>query len=172
MAVLVFFLLFSGCSSQREIKIQELVLGEQDLQQLGMAREGDCQTEEYQASAYSPMTQHTICNYTINSLNNTRVVLELKSFASFEELNNAYQYESSHLFGAKGLLSENELGDRSRFRVNSEDDFGASYNPPGVYYYHLWICKNKYLIHVTSSGDRVAGEFVKEIGKRVLTKLE
>jgi len=97
--------------------------------------------------------------------------IELQKFANYEALDGTYQYDSSHLFGVKGLISENDYGDQSRFRVNSEDDYGAEFNEPGVYYYHLWICKNEYLIHITSSGrSKEADEYIAKIGQRILSK--
>jgi hypothetical protein len=152
---------------------QNMVLNEQDLQQLGMTSAGtDCYTdEEYSNIVDSSLGQYSFCNYTINSLNDTWVVIELQKFANYEALNGTYLYDSSHLFGAKGLISENTYGDQSRFRVNSEDDYGAEFNEPGVYYYHLWICKNLYLIHITSSGrSKEADEYIAKIGRQILSK--
>ncbi len=140
----------------------ELVLNEQDLQQLGIAINGtDCQTEEYPTNEYSPLAQYSICNYTIKSLNDTQVVLELQKFTNFEDLNGTYQYTSLHLRGSQGLISENDYGDLSRFYVDNESN---------VYYYHLWIGKNKYLIHITSKGSKEAGEYIAKIGRRILSK--
>jgi hypothetical protein len=178
--LLVLISVISGCVNQTTIPTisgtQELVLNKQDLQQLGMANAmsfngNDCQTEE-QTSFSSSRVQYTICNYTINNLNDTWVVIELKKFTNREDLNNAYKYDSSHLFGAKGLISEDTYGDQSRFRVNSEDDYGAEFNEPGVYYYHLWITKNDYLIHITSKGSEEADEYITEIGQQILSKFK
>lgn len=141
---------------------QALVLNEQDLQQLGMAVYGtDCQTEEYQTNAYSPLAQYSFCTYAINSLNNTQVVLELQKFTNLEDLNGTYQYSSLHLRGFQGLISEDDYGDLSRFYVNNES---------AVYYYHLWICKNEYLIHITSKGSKEAEEYIAKIGRGILRK--
>jgi hypothetical protein len=151
---------------------QELVLNEQDLQQLGMRSDDlkqlgmrsngtDCQTEEYQTNEYSPLAQYSICSYIINSLNDTEVVIQLEKFTNFEDLNGSYQYTSLHLRGFEGLISENDYGDLSRFYVNNEST---------VYYYHLWIVKNEYLIHITSKGTEEAKEYIAEIGYRILSK--
>lgn len=156
--------------------IQQLLLNEQDIQQLGMTRawnEADCQKIEEQSSIYSSVVQYNICNYTINNLNDTWVIIELKKFTNLEDLNSTYQYDSSHLYGAKGLISENDYGDQSRLRVNSEDDYGGEFNEPGVYYYHLWITKDLYLIHITSSGrSENVKEYVIQIGEQILSKFE
>ena len=174
--ILAIFLIFiGGCSTVQDpssgptVKTtptisgtRELVLDEQDLQQLGMTSDGnDCQTEEYQTNAYSPLAQYSFCNYTINSLNDTQVVLELQKFTNLEDRNGTYQYTSLHLRGFEGLISENDYGDLSRFYSNNEST---------VYYYHLWIGKNEYLIHVTSKGTKEAGEYIAKIGRRILLK--
>ncbi|MBI4021074.1 MAG: hypothetical protein HY369_02435 [Candidatus Aenigmarchaeota archaeon] len=168
--------LTSGCISQNTGTVtisgtQDLVLNDQDLQQLGMMSVGtDCRTEEYPTNEYSPLAQYSFCNYTISSLNQTEVVLELKKYTNLEDLHGTYQYDSSHLFGAKGLISENAYGDMSRFRVNSEDDYGAEFTDPNVYYYHLWIVKSEYLIHLTSKGTEEAGEYMVSMGQLILSK--
>ena len=138
----------------------QYLLNEQDLQQLGMAG-GECQTEEDQTNDYSPLAQYSFCNYTINSLNDTQVALELQKFTNFEDLNGTYQYSSLHLRGFQGLISENDYGDLSRFYVNNEST---------VYYYHLWIGKNEYLIHITSKGAGEAGEYIEKTGWQILSK--
>jgi len=151
---------------------QELALNEQDLQQLGMTSNGTaCQTEEeYTNIVDSSLGQYSFCNYIINSLNDTEVIIELQKFANYEALNGSYQYESQHLFSVQGLISENDYGDQSRFRVNNENDYGGQYNEPNIYYYHLWICKNEYLIHITSKGSREAEEYIPNIGRLILSK--
>jgi len=160
-------MIVSGCLSERiDVEpisgTQGLVLNEKDLQQLGITSDGtDCQTEDYPTNEFSPLAQYSICNYAINSLNDTQVVLELQKFTNFEDLNGTYQYSSLHLRGFQGLLSENEYGDMSRFYINNEST---------VYYYHLWICKNEYLIHTTSKGSKEAGEYIEKIGRRILSK--
>ena len=155
--------------------IQELVLNETDLQQLGMASDGpDCLSsidESQTTISGSPLLQYTMCNYTINSLNDTQVIIQLQKFTNREDLDGTYQYASSHLYSVQGLISENDFGDQSRFRVNNVNDYGGQYDPPGVYYYHLWICKDVYLIHITSSGrSEGARESVANIGRRILSK--
>jgi len=186
----ILLVLVAGCSTMETSTIsgtQELVLNEQDIQEIGIRSnlneeglkqlgiEGDgvnCWTD----NAYSNIVdtsagQYTICAYLIPSLNDTEVIVELQKFANYEALDGSYQYSSSHLYGVKGIISRDEYGDKSVFRVNSEDDYGAEFNEPGVYYYHLWICKDLYLIHVTSGGrSREAGEYVKKIGEQILSK--
>ncbi len=154
---------------------QELVLNEQDLQQLGMTGGGtDCHTdEEYTNIMDSSLGQYSFCNYTINNLNDTKIVIELKKFANYEALNGSYQYESQHLYSIEGLISENDYGDQSRFRVNNENDYGGQFNEPGVYFYHLWITKDLYVIHITSSGtSKEAEEYIAKIGQLSLSKFE
>jgi hypothetical protein len=170
--LIVLSLFISGCTNNATHTIsgtQELVLNEQDLQQLGMTG-GECQTdEEYSNIVDSSLGQYSFCSYTI--LKDTKVVIELQKFANYEALDGTYQYDSSHLFGTKGLISENTYGDQSRFRVNSEDDYMGHLNEPGVYFYHLWICKDLYLIHITSSGrSEEAGEYITKIGRQILSK--
>ncbi len=148
---------------------RELVLNEQDLQKLGMTSSGDCQTEEYQTNANAPLAQYSVCNYTV--LNDTQVILELQKFTNLEDLNGTYQYSSLHLRGAKGLISQNDFGDQSRFYVNNEDDYGAQYNEPGVYYYALYIAKDEYLIHISSAGrSKEAVDYVAKMGRQILLK--
>jgi hypothetical protein len=149
--------------------IPELMPDGQELQQLGIAKQEECRTEE-QTSIYSSMVQYGFCNYTIDGLNNTGVIIELKKFTNHDDLNGTYQYESSHLFGAKGLIGENDYGDQSRFRVNSDDDYGAQYNPPGIYFYHLWFTRGLYLVHITSGGSVGARDYIERAGRLMLSK--
>jgi len=167
---------------------QELVLNEQDLQQLGMTSDlnnqdlqqlgitgngTNCQTDEkYTNIVDSSEGQYSICIYSISSLNDTQVIIELQKFANYEALNGSYQYGSLHLYSIEGLISENDYGDQSRFRVNNENDYGGQYNDPNVYYYHLWICKDLYLIHITSNRAKEADEYVAKIGRQILSKFE
>jgi hypothetical protein len=180
--MLIFLFLISGigsCVQEATIRTnhsisgtQELVLNEQDLQKLGMTSNGtDCQTEEDYSNIVDPsLGQYSICYYNINRLNDTQVIIELQKFANYEALNGSYQYDSLHLYSIEGLISENDYGDQSRFRVNNVNDYGGQYNDPNVYYYHLWICKDKYLIHITSKGSKEAQEYIAKIGRRILSK--
>lgn len=169
--ILIIFI--AGCSTSNISGTTQLILNEQDLQQLGMASNGDCNTESYQASESSPLTEYSICNYIIPELNNTEVFVELKEFSNSKDLDGAYQYESLHYRSIKGLLSENKFGDKSRFYVNNEGDYGAEFNPPDVYFYALYITKDNHMIYVTSKGtDKGAEDSVKEIGLKILSKFE
>ena len=184
--VLMSVIVISGCVNQQMTTttstipttisgIQDLALNAQDLQQLGMTQvwnETDCQTQEsYTNIVDSSLGQYSICNYTINSLNDTWVVIELEKFANYEALNGSYQYDSQHLFSIQGIISENDYGDQSLFRVNNVNDYMGHLNEPGVYYYHLWICKNLYLIHITSGGtEESAKEYIPKIGLQILSK--
>ena len=150
---------------------QKVVLNEQDLQQLGMTGHGCRTEEEYTNIVDSSQGQYSFCNYTINSLDDTSVIIELQKFANYEALNGTYQYDSLHYYSIQGLISENDFGDQSRFRVNNENDYGGQFNPPGVYYYHLWIGKDLYLIHITSSGrSKEAEQYIAKIGRQILSK--
>lgn len=170
----IFFLLLAGCIQTPTHTVagtKELALTEQDLQQIGMTGSG-CQTDgEYTNIVDSSKGQYSICNYAINDLN-TEVVIELKKFANYEALNGSYQYDSLHLYSVEGLISENDFGDQSRFRVSNENDYGGQYNDPNVYYYHLWICKNEYLIHITSKGPNDVKAHIEKIGRQILSKFE
>ena len=160
-----------GCITNNKISgIQDLVLNKQDLQQLGMMSDGtDCQTDtEYTNSIDSSVGQYSICGYVM--LKDTNVVIELQKFANYEALNGSYQYSSQHLYSIEGLISENDYGDMSRFRVNNVNDYGGQYNDPNVYYYHLWIAKNEYLIHITSKGTKEADKYIAKIGQQILSK--
>lgn len=126
-----------------------------------------CRTEDYETGPSSSLAQYSFCNY---SLGDTEVIIELKRFTNPEDLNGSYQYDSSHLYSAEGLISEDDYGDMSRFRVNNENDYMGHLNPPGVYYYHLWITKDLYLIHVTSKGTVEAEDSIAEIGQAILSK--
>lgn len=164
---------------------QELMLNAQDLQQLGLTsdiNESDlqifglsngtnCRTDnDYSNIIDSSSGQYSVCIYNIPSLNNTQIIIELTKFANFEALNGSYQYNSLHLYSIEGLISENTFGDQSRFRVNNVNDYGGEFNPPGIYFYHLWICKNLYLIHITSSGSKDAEGYIASIGQQILSK--
>jgi hypothetical protein len=145
-------------------------LNEQDLQQLGITS-GNCRTEEdYTNIVDSSLGQYSVCIYNISSLNDTQVIIELQKFANFEALNGSYQYNSQHLYSIEGLISENDYGDQSRFRVSNVNDYGGQYNDPNVYYYHLWICKNEYLVHITSKGAKEAVDYIAETGRQILSK--
>jgi len=149
---------------------RDLILDEQDLQQLGMAANG-CQTDDgYSNIVDSTLGQYSFCNYTITALNGTEVIVELQKFADYEALNGSYQYSSLHLYSAQGIISENDFGDQSRFRANNVNDYGGQYNDPNVHYYHLWICKGLYLIHITSGGPVEAEDYVARIGRQILSK--
>lgn len=165
--------------------IQELALNEQDISQLGIAKdfneqtlqqlgiEGNntnCKTEDYSNIIDSSIGQHSLCIYNISGLNNTQVIVELQKFANYESLNGSYQYDSSHLYSIKGLISENTYGDQSRFRVNNVNDYGGQYNDPNVFYYHLWITKDLYLLHITSGGAKEAEDYIPKIGQLILSK--
>jgi len=183
---LISVIVISGCVNQQMTTTtstipttisgtQQLFLNAQGLQQLGMTSAksyngNDCQTEE-QTSLSSSQVQYSICNYTINSLNDTVVMIELMKFTNIEDLNNTYLYESWHLWSEQGVISKNDYGDQSLFRVNNVNDYMGYLNKPGVYYYHLWICKNLYLIHITSGGsNKEAKELVPKIGLQILSK--
>ena len=147
-------------------------VNEQDLQQLGMSNGTNCQTdEEYTNIVDSSVGQYSICSYIINSLNDTQVIIELQKFANYEALNGSYQYNSLHLYSVQGLISQDDFGDQSRFRVNNVNDYGGQFNEPGVYFYHLWFTKDLYLIHITSSGrSKEAGDYIPKIGQQILSK--
>ncbi|MFH1236799.1 MAG: hypothetical protein V1648_00125 [Candidatus Aenigmatarchaeota archaeon] len=149
----------------------DLTLNAQDLQHLGMT-EHECRTEDnYGNIVDSSPGQYTFCNYTTSELNDTEIIVELQKFENIEALNGTYQYSSLHLFSIQGLISENAYGDQSRFRVNNVNDYGGEFNEPGVYYYHLWITKNEYLIHIISGGrNQEAGDYVTRIGQQILSK--
>jgi hypothetical protein len=171
-ALVIATVLFVG---QKSNDVSELLLTKNDIYQLNLEEalsfDGKACLMEKQESISSSKMQYVICNYTMKDLDDTWVVVEIKKFTNKEDLYNNYEYESQHLFSAQGLISENELGDKSRFRVNNENDFGAQYNEPNIYYYHLWVCKDSYLIHVTSKGSQKAGDSVIRIGKTILSKI-
>jgi hypothetical protein len=190
----ILLILIGGCSRVQNPPsgptisgIQELALNAQDLQQLGMTRDlneqdlqqlgitgngTNCRTDEaYTNIVDSSQGQYSICVYNLSSLNGTQIIVELQRFADYEALNGSYQYSSLHLYSIQGLISENDYGDASRFRVNNVNDYGGQYNDPNVYYYHLWICKDLYLIHITSSGrSKEAKDYVARIGLQILSK--
>ncbi|HLD06435.1 MAG TPA: hypothetical protein VJC16_02790 [Candidatus Nanoarchaeia archaeon] len=171
-AILAMLLIFiGGCAAVQdppsgpapEISgTQDLVLDEQDLQQLGMAGDGtDCRTEGYPTNDRSPLAQYSFCSYTVNTLDDTQIVLELQKFTNREDLYGTYQYASLHLRGFEGLISEDDYGDQSRFYVSNES---------AVHYYHLWTSRDEYLIHITSKGSREAREHIAGMGRRILSR--
>ena len=179
-----------GCSTADTIPTisgtTDLLLNEQELSQLGMStnlsnddrqmlglNDANCRTEQgYGNIVDSTEGQYSLCAYTIPSMNNTQVIIEFQKFASQEARDGTYQYDSSHLFSAEGLISENTFGDMSRFRVNNENDYGGEYNTPGIYYYHLWIVKDLFLIHITSKGAEEAKYYLSEAGEIIVGKFE
>lgn len=148
-------------------------LNETNLQQMGIANGTNCWTDNAYSNIVDSSTgQYSICSYVIPSLN-TSLIIQLQKFDNLEALNGSYQYDSSHYYSAEGLLSENTFGDQSRFRVNSEKDYGGEFNPPGVYFYHLWICKDLYLIHITTSGtSEDAKGYIEKMAQQILAKFE
>jgi hypothetical protein len=196
----IFLILIAGCSSIQDSipgptsnttstisGIKDLVLNEQDLQQLGLARDfneqdlqqlgitgngTNCQSDEQYTAIDSSQAQHNLCVYTIPNANNTQIIIELTKFANLEDLNGTYQYSSLHLFSSEGIISENTFGDQSRFRVNNVNDYGGQFNDPNIYYYHLWICKDKYMIHITSGGSKDAKDYIAKTGRLILSKFE
>lgn len=182
--VLLLLLVLAGCTGTQDVPpepatdtttavsgIQDLLLTTQDLEQLGMTTNGsDCVPETYETSEFSPLAQYSMCTYAITDVD-TEVIIELKRFTNLADLNGSYQYDSSHYFSAEGLLSENTYGDQSKFRVNNVNDYGGEFNPPGVYFYHLWITKDTYLIHITSKGESAdAKADIADIGQLIMTK--
>ncbi|MCX6707427.1 MAG: hypothetical protein NT001_04790 [Candidatus Woesearchaeota archaeon] len=187
LAILLMFI--AGCSAVQKTTptintIQDLMLDSQDLQQLGLTSNTnetyrqmfeisngtDCRIdEEYTNIVDSSPGQYSICDYT---LNDTDIIIEFQKFANYEALNGSYQYGSEHLYSVEGLMSENDYGDQSRFRVNNVNDYGGQFNPPGVYFYHLWFTKGLYMIHITSKGtDKEAKDDIAKIGRLILGKM-
>ena len=175
----VLLILVAGCSQKQENEtiskitgIQELVLSEQEVQQLGMTSDKDCEIETYETSPSSTLAQYGVCFYTMTN-DDTEVVIEYKKFTNQNDLNGAYQYESSHLRSSEGILEENTYGDQSKFYVNNENDYGAEFNPPGVFFYSLYFTKDEFLVHVTTKGmNEETKEDVANIGAVILTKYE
>lgn len=150
--------------------VQDLLLTAQDLAQLAMTTNGsDCVPETYETSEFSPLAQYSMCAYEIPDID-TEVIIELKRFTNLADLNGSYQYDSSHYYSVDGLISENTYGDQSRFRVNSVNDYGGEFNDPEMHYYHLWITKGTYLIHITSSGRVDARAQIASIGQLLMAK--
>ncbi len=190
LSVLLIFIV--GCkttpsnTNNKTLGVNELLLNEQDLAQIGMAvninpeqnaqlgidNGTNCRTEKYDTSEFSPLAEYSICYYNITSLNDTIVIVELKKFTNLNDLNGSYGYSSSHLFGAKGLISENDFGDQSRFRVSDPSDYGGEFNKPNVYYYNLYFTKGLYLIHVTSGKNKEAKDYIAKTGRQILSKFE
>ena len=149
---------------------QNLVLTAQDIAQLGMTSNGtDCSVQNYPNNDYSSLAQYAICDYNITSLNNTDVIIELSKLSNASIAIGAYQYDSSHLRGYQGpnlpafngTISNNDYGDMSAFYYSNEST---------TFYYHLWIVKGLYLIHITSKGDKGAQSYIANIGKVFMSK--
>jgi hypothetical protein len=151
--------------------ILDLMLNEGELQELGMRSDEECNIEDYQADEYSPLTQYSFCRYMLEELDDTEVIVQVKTFSNLHDRDGAYQYDSTHLFSQEGLIGEDEFGDKSRLRVNHEKDYGGQFNDPDITYYHLWICKNEYLIHITSKGSREAKVYIGRMGEVILSKI-
>jgi hypothetical protein len=174
MLLMMVVIILAGCVQEpigeqpnaipKDTTTRDLQLTEEEVTGLGMTTNG-CTFDRYDPD--SPIIENNFCNY---SRDDTTVYVIIKKFTNLEDLNGSYQYDSYHLFGADGLISENTYGDQSRFRVNSEDDYGAEHDSE-VYYYHLWIVKDLYLVHITSSGAERDKELVAGIGERILSRL-
>ena len=142
----------------------DILLTIEDLEFLNLVSNGtDCSTEEFETSEYSPLKGISTCFYDIQTLNESTVVVEIKEYIDFHNLNGSYQYNSLHMRGFQGLLHEDEFGDLSRFYVSNESN---------TYYYHFWIVQEPFLILVTSKGDSDARDYVEDIGKRILSKID
>ena len=166
--------------------IQDLTLNARDLEQLGIKSDlneqdlaryfingsgTNCQVDpDYTNIVESSQAQHSSCLYSIDTLPNTTIVIELTKFKNMTDLNGSYGYSSSHLFGAKGLISENDFGDQSRFHVSDPSDYGGEFNKPNEYYYNLYFTKGLYLVHVTSGKDKEAKDYITKIGRQILSK--
>lgn len=154
--ILVLFL--TGCVNDSTISgIEEIMPNESDFSEMGiLVNESSCSVEG----------EYGICFYNIS---NAEIVIQLNKYADIQDLNGSYLYSSSHLRSAEGLISENEFGDQSRFSINHEDDYMGHLNQEGVYYYHLWITKDLYLIHITSKGSDIK-EDIEKMGNKILLK--
>jgi hypothetical protein len=176
-ALVILLAFIAGCLAEKnELSkisgIQELAPNDRDLLQLGMAANGsNCQAEEYETGEFSLLAQYSICHYTIDKLDDTEVVIELKKFSNTHDLNGSYQYESSHLSSSKGTISRDTFGDQSRFSKNHEEDYGGEFNEPGMHYYHLYFTKDIYLVHITSGGrSEEAKDYIANMGELILSK--
>jgi len=196
--IMLSILLLAGCSPVQETEptskttpsisvIQELMLTEQDLLQLGMVSDNlaqltelgltttdgtDCHIEESQTDEYSSQAQSGICSYLISRLNYTEVIIQLQKFTNEAERNGSYQYNSLHFRSSEGLLGENEYGDMSRFYVNNENDYGAEFNEEDISYYSLFIAKDEFIIQVHSKGSEEAKGHIANTGEMILSKFE
>jgi hypothetical protein len=180
--LLATIVLLSGCSKEQPAPVQnqttskittvaQLIPTATDLAQLRMMSNGsDCQIDAYETGPQSPLAAYSICFYTVPNLNGTEVIIEMSKYTNKDDLQGSYEYSSSHLQGSKGIISLNTFGDQSRFSHNSDDDYGAQYNDPAIKYYHLWIIKDLYLIHITSKGPVDAQDHISAIGKTILQK--
>lgn len=176
--ITIILVVIAGCSQEKNDdktvtvpRIQELLLSQQDLSELGMTTNGtDCIIEEFQTSEFSPLGVYGTCFYTITK-DNTEVVIEYKKFSNKDDLNGAYQYESSHYRSVEGILEQDTYGDQSKFYVNNENDYGAEFNPPGVYFYTLYFTKDEFMVHVTTKGKKEeTKEDIANIGRVILSK--
>ena len=185
----LFLLVTAGCVTQTDTppagEKHDLALTAQDLVQLGLTSDlndtirqmyglenDSCQKDEAYSNVVDSSTgSYSICAYLLPGMSNTEVVVEIQRFENTDALNGTYLYQSSHLFSIEALISKDTLGDQSTFRVNSEHDYGGEFNPPGVYFYHLWIAKDLYLIHITSKGSDVK-ENIEAIGQLLVSKLD
>lgn len=175
-----------GCSEDNTIKsTKNLLLSSNNLNELNISsypnnsdlknlnielNEDGCKTEKHKTNKRAPLAESTLCSYKVKDLNNTDIIIQIKKYTNLQDLNGSYQYSSLHLRSSEGIISENEYGDQSRFSVNHENDYMGELNPPGIYYYHLWITKDKYLIHITSDGSKDAKDTIVKIAEKILSK--
>lgn len=184
--LIVFLIFLSGCLTQQDKSLdnispisqisqisQDILPDNNEIRQLGIVSEGIvCNTEEYDANDHSSLQMYSFCNFTIKNCNDTEVIIELSRYSDLKDLNYSYQYNSLHLRSKKGLISEDDYGDQSRFSVNHEQDYGGTFDDPKISYYHLWICKGPYLIHITSKGSIDAKRYIPDLGSMMLEDID
>lgn len=144
MRVLFVLLFLVGCSTS--MTVEQLSLDSAEIHMLDLQQE-ECTTDG----------SH-VCTY---QKENTTIAVILEKYDSYDDLEGAFQYKSSHLIESEWYLSENKMGDMSKF-LGWEDS--------GYYYYHLWIVDEPFLIHVTSKGSRDVNETILAIGENLLQR--
>ncbi|HLP79507.1 MAG TPA: hypothetical protein VK158_02650 [Acidobacteriota bacterium] len=161
---IVAMLLLTGCTVEKSTQsIQEIMLTTQEITDLQMTpkyKTGDvdlpCVVEESDSSR----TQYALCGYTKGD---SEIIIELAKYNNLNDLNDSYQYASSHLINSDWLIQQDAYGDMSKLQ---------KWNESSTFYYHFYIVKDMYMIHVTSKGVESDQATVVDIGKTMLDKIK
>ncbi len=151
--IVVFVLLaFSACASEHHLlSVHDLLLSTEEVALLQLSVDQECVIEEYQTSETSPLAQSSFCSF-VSQNDSVHLIIDIKKYTNEQDVLGSFQYQSSRHRSPQGILAQNTHGSYSTFVMNVEEDYMGHLNDPEMYYYHLWIAKDLFLIHITSRG--------------------